>query len=250
MQFFEYLLDIILPKKCVSCSRECYYVCPECFAKIPTQTDFHCFVCGQRSPGGKICPECHKKTGINLTGLLVASDWQNLLVRQLIYECKYRFVKELAQPLALILAKFLTINGIIPWPATPTHKLTNFQTNKLTLIPIPLHRRRENWRGFNQAKIICDHLTKYLDIATLDNLILRGRHTPPQMDIKDKIEREKNVVSAFKLNPDFANKNLIENKIIFLIDDVCTTGSTLKECAAVLKELKPKEIWGLVIARG
>ncbi len=254
MRLSGYFFDIIFPKKCLSCKKEGTYLCPECFAKIPIKTTFHCHICHKRSPCGKTCPECKEKAKSALTGLLIASDWRNLLVKQLIYECKYRFIRELTQPLALIMAKFLTSNHLTAWPTqshiiAQTDKLINWSTDKLILIPIPLHKRRENWRGFNQAKIICNHLTEYLNILTIENLIIRDRQTPPQMDIKDKTEREKNVAGAFKLNPG-AEKNCLKGKIIILIDDVCTTGATFNECAQSLRDLKPKEIWGLAIARG
>jgi len=250
MYFTDYLLNILFPKNCLSCGREGSYICAECFSKIPVQKSFHCLVCHKRSSDGKACPECKKRAKLSITGLLIASDWRNLLVRQLIYECKYRFINELTQPMALIIAKFLTSNYLIAWPSSPETKLANWSIEKLILIPVPLHKRRLAWRGFNQAKIICDHLTKHLNILTIDNLILRDRHTPPQMEIKDKNERIKNVSDAFIINKKIENKSLVKNRIIILIDDLATTGSTFEECAKILKPLKPKEIWGLAIARG
>ena len=67
---------------------------------------------------------------------------------------------------------------------------------------------------------------------------------------KSQKYRKSNISQAFHLKQNAGPKNPISGKIIILIDDICTTGATLEECAKVLKPLKPKEIWGLVLARG
>jgi len=235
----DWLLDILLPKTCLSCRKEGSFVCPECLAKIPIQKSFHCYICAKRSPEGRACQSCKSESGFKLTGLFVASDWQNLLVRQMIYDFKYRFARELANPLGEVLIKYLKTNPLI-----------NYQTDKLMLVPVPLHKRRLAWRGFNQAALLAEQIGNYFKIPAANDLIIRSRHTSPQMDIKNKLERIKNIAGAFSLNHNFENSEQIKNKILILVDDVCTTASTLNECALAIKPLKPKEIWGLVVARG
>lgn len=241
----DWLLDILFPKFCLSCHQEGFYVCPDCFAKLPIQKHFYCYLCGKRSPNGETCPKCKSKAGSKLTGLLVASDWNNLLVRQIIYEYKYRFITELSSLLTQLLVVFLNQSGFF------TQHLP-LDINSYILIPVPLHPRRLAWRGFNQAELLANGISNYLKIPVANNLIRRCHHTPPQMDITDKNERIKNVTNAFALNPNFkiGTGNQIKNKIIILVDDISTTGSTLNECAKALKPLKPKEMWGLVLARG
>ncbi|MBI4709456.1 MAG: ComF family protein [Candidatus Portnoybacteria bacterium] len=174
----------------------------------------------------------------------------------MIYECKYRFIKDLTKPLGEILKIFLETNKLTnpvlsEVKGWQTERLTNWETDKLILIPVPLHKKRLLWRGFNQAGLIALKINEDFKIPVLNNLIFRSRHTPPQMEIKNNLEREKNIFSAFRLNSNFDLKNNpIKNNVVILIDDICTTGSTLNECAKILKPLKPKEIWGLVIARG
>jgi ComF family protein len=237
--YFSSILDIIFPKKCLSCHKEGFYVCPDCLAKIPLQKGVRCYVCGKRAPDGKTCPSCKTKIGSSLTGLAIASDWNNLLVRQMIYEFKYRFIKDISQSLGNILINFIELNRIM-----------NFQI----LIPVPLHKRRVSWRGFNQAQLLADQLNKHLGIPIINNLLIRKRHTSPQMEIKDRGQRIKNVSGAFEINSkseiNSRVKNLIINKSVLIIDDVCTTASTFENCAAVLKPLMPKQIWGLAVARG
>ncbi len=237
---FTSLLDILFPKSCLSCSKEDFYICPACFAKIPIKNEVNCRFCGKRRPDGRTCAPCKAKNQSSLTGLLIASEWNNLLVRQMIYECKYRSVKELAKSMAEIMVKFLKANQLI-----------NAQTDKLILMPVPLHKRRLQWRGFNQSLVIAQGISSLTKIPVENNLIIRNRYTRPQMEIKDRIERIKNIAGAFALNQkEISAEKRINNKIIILIDDVCTTASTFEECADILRILEPKEIWGLALARG
>ena len=248
-KLINWILDLLFPKFCLGCQKEGFYICPDCFKKIEINKFSNCFICGRRWPNNSVCSTCQRKT--KLTGLLIASSWENPLLRQIIYEYKYRFIKDLSIPLSNLLIIFLNHSGFF------TQHLP-LDINSYILIPVPLHKRRLIWRGFNQAELLAKQLNKHLKIPMINNLIIRSRHTRPQMDIKDQKERRENIKQAFKWSPAFKQKILshskgwspITGKIVILIDDVCTTGSTLEECAKILKPLKTKEIWGLVLARG
>lgn len=242
----NFVLDLLFPKVCFSCGRENSYICPACLEKIEINNHSRCFVCGKRSPGNRTCQECGRKT--NLTGVFIASSWDNQTLRQLIYEYKYRFVKDLAKPLSQIIIRYLE-----------TNKLTSCPTNELVFVPVPLHRQRLQWRGFNQAELLIKEVADYFE-APLAQLLERTRDTQPQVEIKKRQERKNNIKEAFLLAKNvaslrtkglvFDNLPLLKEKIVIIVDDISTTGSTLEECAATLKPLKPKEIWGLVLARG
>ena len=252
-KLINWVLDLLFPKFCLGCQKEGFYICSDCLAKIEINKFSNCFICGKRTADNQVCSTCQRKT--KLTGLLIASSWENLLLRQIIYEYKYRFIKDLSIPLSELLVIFLNHSGFF------TQHLP-LDIDSYILIPIPLHKRRLIWRGFNQAELLAKQLNKYLKIPLVNNLIIRSRHTLPQMDISDKSKRIKNIANAFQLNPEWSpgfsqrqeshpkGWSPVRGKIIILIDDVCTTGSTLEECAKILKPLKPKEIWGLVLARG
>jgi ComF family protein len=231
--YFSSILDMIFPKNCLSCHKEGFYVCPDCFVKIPLQKGIRCYVCGRRAPNGKTCSDCKTKIDSKLTGLLIASDWNNMLVRQMIYEFKYRFIKDIDQPLGNLLIRFFELNKIM---------------NSQILIPVPLHKRRLSWRGFNQAQLLASQIKKYLNIPMADNFLIRKQYTFPQMEIKDRSQRIKNVSGAFAINHRIENP--IRNKIVILIDDICTTASTFENCAKALQPLGPKQIWALAVARG
>lgn len=133
-------------------------------------------------------------------------------------------------------------------------------------VPVPLSKKREQDRGFNQAEKLAQGLVNSLrvygtsrlpknDQKAVDDILLtvvsaleRVRETKPQFDLKYE-ERKNNVRGAFTLNQGLLTKNL--NGFSFcLVDDVATTGSTLFECAKVLKKSGAEKVWAMTIARG
>ena len=111
------------------------------------------------------------------------------------------------------------------------------------LVPVPLHQRRENWRGYNQAKIIAEALGREITVPVLEP-IARVRATKAQWSL-GKDRREKNIRGAFQgvRSGDAFGKNLV------LIDDVCTTGSSIEACALELMRAGAKSVCAYVFAR-
>jgi ComF family protein len=229
------LLDIIFPCFCLNCQKEGTYLCRRCFQKIQINNQSNCYVCGKLTKESQTCSACLSKTHINR--MFIAGKWEDQLLRQIIYEYKYRFIKEIHKELAETLINYINIYN---------KTLIN---NNIVLSFVPLHKRKLYWRGFNQSELLAKELSDKLKIPLL-NLIARSRPTPPQVKITDAKKRHKNVSGAFSLLNPKITKTLSPGKIIILVDDICTTGATLEECAKALKILKPKEIWGLVLVRG
>jgi len=238
----KWLEDLIFPKYCLGCQKEGSYLCPKCREGIGVENSVVCFACGRRSPSGRLCDNCRKKHSSPLAGLLVAADWDNRLLRQVIYAYKYRFVKEIHQPLAELMIKFLETGRPIGWPPT----------EEIIFIPVPLHPRRQLWRGFNQSELLAKTVAQNLRAKFCPEIVCRTRYSLPQMELADFSSRQRNIKNAFALNArlDQEIPEAFKNKTIVLVDDIATTAATLEECARALKPLKPKEIWGLVIARG
>jgi len=168
----------------------------------------------------------------------------------MIHALKYRFIENLAEPLAKLLLKSLLQNEI-PLPDC--------------IIPVPLHPRRLRWRGFNQslllAQKISEDLTPLMKIEILE-ILERRKYNRPQMEIKKYQDRLDNVKGIFRLKdePRTTASQLwppvvrgsspdLKNKIILLLDDIATTGATLEECARTLKEKGAKKIYAAVVAR-
>ena len=112
------------------------------------------------------------------------------------------------------------------------------------LIPVPLHRKRQRKRGYNQAEIIARELGKRLGIPVDMSVIIRERETTPQKELGQK-NRRKNLKKAFCLT----GKRLI-GKNILLIDDIYTTGSTIDAVAEVLMKTGCEKIYFLTISIG
>lgn len=248
-----FALDVLFPIACLSCGRENDWLCGKCLDKIPLKTDQICPLCEKKTtPEGRVCFSCRKKS--SLAGMLVASSYKDEIISSAVHFFKYRFAQDLHIPLGKILLKSL-LNSQLPLP--------DF------ILPVPLHPRRLRWRGFNQsellAKYVAENLTPGFPIAVLDNFLLRQKYTRPQMEIKKYSRRKKNIENAFSLNSSEGSTfgiptleinpeqlQLLEhcnNYNVLLVDDIATTGSTLFECAKVLKTAGAAEVFAVVIAR-
>jgi ComF family protein len=112
-----------------------------------------------------------------------------------------------------------------------------------TLVGVPLHRDRERERGFNQAGLIARALARARSIPVSQELV-RGRDTRSQTDLSAR-DRRVNVRNAFAVRSDRPFKNAV----VVLIDDVTTTGATLRECALTLLAHGAREVRAITVAR-
>jgi len=112
------------------------------------------------------------------------------------------------------------------------------------LIPIPLHWTRHIYRGFNQAEIMANSLGKPYEKPVIEALY-RAKRTPFQSTLNAE-ERTKNVTTAFALMPELPN---FTGKHLVLVDDLMTTGATLRSAAKLLLKCKPATITALVACR-
>lgn len=111
------------------------------------------------------------------------------------------------------------------------------------IIPVPLHRKRLLWRGFNQSTQLARSLGATRGIPVHNDGLIRIRHTPPQTRL-DRRERQANIKDAFA-----ADRETVADKIVLLVDDVYTTGATLRECAHTLKQAGARGVDVLVLGR-
>lgn len=234
----DFLLDIFFPPFCLNCQKEGSLLCEDCQALIPIESWVYCPVCQKRTLNFRTHKNCQRKT--ELKGLLWAVSYENILVKKIIHQFKYEpFVKDLSRIISqLITAHFL----LVEFFETEKSKL---KPEDFILIPVPLHKKRLKWRGFNQAREIAFWLSQFLEIPLMDDLLIKIKKTQPQVELAVE-ERKENIEGAFWVK----NPEKILQKKILLLDDVFTSGSTLEEGARLLKEAGAKEIWGLVAARG
>ena len=114
------------------------------------------------------------------------------------------------------------------------------------LIPVPLHRWRLLGRRYNQAALLAQGLSRVCGVAALPDALVRKRATPIQGHMS-RAEREKNVRGAFAVNPRHAGA--LSGRRVVIVDDVYTSGATVKECAGVLKKAGVEAVHVLAVAR-
>lgn len=212
-------LNLLFPKFCFGCHREGCYLCQDC-KSILELSDFHQIL----------------KTE-ELDDLYFSTEYKNPLLKNLIQNFKYQpFIKELSLSLSsLIIEHFQLLDN----PPLFYREKSNF-----ILTPVPLEKRRLRWRGFNQAEEIAKKLSEFLEIPLVNDILIKKRETLPQVKLSNE-ERKENVSKAFYCR----NQEKIKGKNILLVDDIYTTGSTMREAAKVLKTSGAKKIIGIVIAR-
>ena len=236
----NWALDVIFPSRCLKCgkflAKSRGYICKKCMGLIPIKKGFECIGCKRAVVLGKTCIICRKNESIDQ--LLIISDYKNELVVKMLKALKYRFISEVAIPLSVILRKHLH------WLSV--RKNFNVLAEEPIILPVPLHRRRLNWRGFNQAEIITKELCSILACNFYTEVIERTKDTKTQADIEEKRKRLENIKTAFRVT----DAEIIKNRVVILVDDICTSGATLNECARVLKEAGARKVIGLVFARG
>lgn len=254
--FKNFLLDTLFPVFCLSCRKPNEWICETCFEKIKLLPRQVCPYCEKVfSLVGRVCFKCkagflNKNKAVPLDNLIVAVPYDKFIVSRLVHLYKYNFIEDLSLTLGKLMVKSLVENNI-PLPEL--------------IIPVPLHKRRLRWRGFNQAEklagFISENLSSGFPIPVSTDILGRKRYTLAQMKIKNYSERKKNIQNTFEINvapvikkPCKASNiqsdsKILKNKKILLIDDVCTTGSTIFECAKVLKLAGARQVTGAVIAR-
>lgn len=237
----DLFFDLIFPKYCFGCEREGFWICKNCINKLYTGTEQYCLDCKQLNYFGEFCPDCSKKHFLN--GLLVAGNYKNDLLSKTIKHFKFDFIEELGDLLGDFL--FNELNKNFEYSKNLDKKelgeFNIFKKKEFIIIPVPLHKERLRWRGFNQAEILAKHVSSGLKIEFSKELV-RIKYKIPQVKLKRK-ERIINVKNCFH----WTGKPLNEKNIL-LIDDVATTGATLEECAKTLKSNGANLVWGFVLA--
>ena len=113
-----------------------------------------------------------------------------------------------------------------------------------SIIPVPLSPEKEKQRGFNQASLLAKELALRKNIELVEGRLIKGKSTPSQTSL-EATDRRKNLKGAFEVVHDQG----IKEKIVLLVDDVYTTGSTLQECSLVLMKAGALEVRALTIAQ-
>ena len=239
----ESLFSVLFPSDCRICRTPLLNisrlpVCEPCLAKISPLDGLLCRICGEKlfsthvqGEDGALCGLCRRGQPEFRRAMAYGSYDGEL--RELIHLFKYNGIKSAAEVLARQLAQSIEQLSL---------------PNQLVLIPVPLWSGKRQARGFNQAEAIAKAYLKsenrfrsiQLDTATL----VRTRETASQTGLTRRQRRE-NVRGAFAVT----KPERIRDRSILLMDDVMTTGTTVNECARVLRRAGAKEIFVTTVAR-
>jgi ComF family protein len=194
-----------------------------------------CVVCQKAAINGLTHPVCAGKYALD--GVFSSLNYTGV-TKKLVYRFKYKpFLTDLQK----LLIDFF-YEGLIQKEA-----FYKSLQNPSVFAPIPLHKSRFRQRGYNQSELLAKDLGQRVGIEVLD-LLQRVKNTKTQVGLS-KDEREKNIKGAFVINKKYLDK-IKDFRQIFLVDDVVTSGATLKEAAKLLKKAGVKKVWGLTLAHG
>lgn len=234
---FDRLLSVLFPRTCLFCGRFGRYCCPVCektLARIQTPI---CPVCAHPAIDGATHPRC--MTRYSLDGLVSAFRYTGL-VKKAIKQLKYRKVSDVASEIGMLCSREIAGS-----------QSNNFRSFRLFLqlqpvmIPIPLHWRKKQSRWFNQSELIGKYSAEYLGIEMHTDVLTRLIFTKPQAG-QTKEDRLKNMKGVFSIH---SSQIAHMPANVILLDDVWTTGATMREATNVLKRNGAKTVWGMTVAR-
>jgi ComF family protein len=232
---FVHILDFIFPKRCLKCGKVGKYFCLQCRGsiKIVGDNEHICPVCEKLAIGGTTHPKC--RTRYTIDGLTSFFRYDGI-VKNAVKSIKYRFVSDLAREFITLIPSY-SLNPLVKPPAN----------GATVIIPIPLHPARERFRGFNQAEVLSRMLARYLRVSVETHALKRTKQTTPQVAMKKREDRLKNMEHVFSVNEKIASR--YKNSRVFLFDDVFTTGATIRSATSVLKRAGVQYVWGITMAR-
>lgn len=208
------ILDLLFPPRCPFC---------------------RCLLAG----AGPVCPSCQR--GLSWTQgmegevqgehfrLCVAPVWYRDRARDAFHRYKFSGLRSYAPAFGQLMAQCVSdrLDGpfdLVTWA--------------------PLSRQRLRRRGYDQAQLLAKAVGRALALPLIPTLD-KCRHTPAQSGLEEEAHRRANALGAYRLRPDAQ----VAGKRILLVDDVITSGSTLSECARILRTAGAQEVWCVVFGR-
>lgn len=215
MHFINDIINTFYPNACGICGNISKYdICPKCIRKLN---------------GIKQCKK-HIYLTRSFTDAMYIFKYEDLVRESFL---KYKFGEQNYKYKAF--ANFMIKDK----------KICGFLKKYDIIIPVPISKRRKTQRGYNQSELIikeCAKLDKNITVCT--NILYKIKNTKPQSTL-NKEQRKINIQGAYKIQ----QSEIINNKKVLLFDDIYTTGSTLDECAEVLKQSGAYEVGAITIAK-
>jgi ComF family protein len=204
------LWNLLFPPQCVACGTGGHWLCPACIDQI-------LFF---EPPWPQILEEVWPLQDVRVAAHL----WGPL--RKAIHSFKYEGLRALAGILGEVLYDCWDAE---PWPVD-------------VIVPVPLHPSRLRERGYNQSTLLAYELSHHTGLPVVEGVLLRITPTRPQVGL-DAAERAENVRDAF-----CCRDQSLRDLQVLLVDDVLTTGATMRACGQALLQGNAGAVWGLTLA--
>ena len=226
------VLQFLFPRRCPVCDEIVVpwgeKICAGCLGKMKLLTSPWCMKCGKKLlRDGEYCSDCRRKEHRFLRGRALY-EYESAALS--IYRFKYSGRREYAdwygEQIADYLGDFIR------------------NVNPDCLIPVPLHKKRKNERGYNQAEVLAHAVGRQLNIPVFADLVVRKKNTRP-LKYENPEGRQNNLKKAFIMA-----RNDVKLKRIIIIDDIYTTGSTMDALSGVLQRAGIREIYFIALACG
>ena len=225
MSVWTDLWDLFFPCNCLLCERQLVQgenmLCLKCLSGLP-RTQFHL-----REENAVECNFRWKIPVEHATSFLYYAKGGN--VRQLLYELKYRGNREVGEVMGRVMASELMGS--------------RFFDGMDLIVPVPLHRRKERLRGYNQSECLARGISAVTGIPMDTRIVVKSRHTDTQTH-KGQYARWENVRDLFVC----VDPAALEGKHLLLVDDVLTTGATVVSCADAFRGIPGLRISVLTLA--
>ena len=218
-------VDFVLPLVCVHCRVEGSLLCDDCLADAPKVPRDACVKCGEPTREFlRMCGDC-----VALPpplDRLVTRFRYGGAVRDAVHALKYRGITAIGP----VMAREMTQNEF-------------FRRAKIDCsVPVPMHQDRLKERGYNQTAVLAQAAADNLGLLYVEEGLTKVRATVSQVELS-RHERAMSLHNAFDAKYDFGDAHVL------LVDDVCTTGSTLMNCAATLKRAGARQVSAVVFAK-
>lgn len=217
----------VFTASCLLCDEDLYHtevLCQACRDELPF-IRHGCLYCGLPLASEGLCPDCQKQKPLfqPVTVPLVYSGSARYLLQQLKFSALLPVISLFAELIAERRSELSALPDI--------------------LVPVPLHPARLQQRGFNQAHELAKCLSNRLSIANEYRLVKKVRHTAAQSELHSIRQRQANIRNCFQID------GKIKNLHVAIVDDVITTGTTMKELSRTLLDAGARQVEVLAVCR-
>ena len=213
---FNFIKDIIAPKKCYSCQKEWHFLCPTCLSNM-SNFEPVCYLCKKKSSNFYIHEKCRE--WVYYDQMIVVTHYRNKNVSKLIKHAKFYGKKDVLFDVGYFLSEILQQNYSI--------------TQDSIILWVPMTFLKKLSRGYNQSEIMAKYISQENNITYWKNILKKVKGTRQQSHLSRQ-EREDNLKNCFKINKNYID--IVDKKNIIIVDDVISTGTTLNEVSRVLKK--------------